>query len=54
MAHGVNPAMKAMEPAGAKPAIDRVFAQAERHELPARDDAVLPFRDRGDLFCHVT
>ena len=46
--HGVNPAMKAMKAAGCEPAVDRVVTQAERDELPSRDDAVLPAREPGD------
>ena len=49
MAHGVHPAMKAMEPSGGEAALDRVLAKPQDHELPAGDDAVLTTRDRRDL-----
>jgi hypothetical protein len=54
VANGVNPAMKEVETAGAEAALDRVFAHAERHELPAGNDAVLPSGESRDSPVRVT
>jgi hypothetical protein len=45
--------MKEVETTGAETALDRVFTQAERHELWSGDDAVLPPREHRDLAVRV-
>ena len=45
---GVDAAMDDVQPPGRHTAIDRTGGEAERPELPARDDAVLARRERRD------
>lgn len=41
MADGVDTAMQAMQTADAYPMVDSILAEADRDELPVRDDAML-------------
>jgi hypothetical protein len=45
MAHGVDAAVDAMKPAGARPPCDPIIGQTEIDELPPRDHALLRRRD---------
>ena len=42
MAHGVDPAVKGVEPAGLNPLRHRVTSKAHRRQLRRRDHSVLP------------
>jgi hypothetical protein len=48
MADRVHPAMDGVKPPARDPAIDRIVAEPERHELAAGDDAVLARCKAGD------
>ena len=48
MAQRVNAAMDGVQPADSDAVIDRAIAEAERRELPSRDDPVLPRCKSGD------
>jgi hypothetical protein len=50
MTDRVNAAMHSMEPTAFQSVVDGARTHPERRDLPARNDAVLALRDRGDPF----
>ena len=54
MPDGIDAAVQRMQPAQRESVLDRIRSEAEVEELCARDDAMLPSRNRRDRRLHTT